>query len=89
MGLVPVTCPDDPMRARHTAAILRLLGQEGLIAPTPNALVDRVVELAHDPDLRASISRKLSTAAKVIYEDQSIVHHLQDHIRRAVFSDSP
>lgn len=89
MGLVPVTCPGDTMRARHTAAILRLLEQEGLIASTPNALVDRVVELAGDPDLRASISRKLSTAAKVIYEDQTIVHHLQDHIRRAVFSDSP
>ena len=84
MGLVPVTCPGDVMRARHTAAILRELGVDETIAETPEARTEIAVRLGLDPAWRASLQARLRTALPSLYEDHRGVEALERTLSDAV-----
>ena len=49
-GTPVLTCPGTTMRSRHTAAMLRLVGCDDLVAPTPDAMLDRAAALLEDAD---------------------------------------
>lgn len=84
MGLVPVTCPGEVMRARHTAAILRAVGVTETIAETPESRTEIAVRLGLDPAWRASLQARLRAALPTIYEDNRGVEALERTLSDAV-----
>ena len=75
-GLVPVTVAGPMMRQRHTAAILRKLGMEELIAPDHAAWVDKAVELARRPSKRRELGLQLADRLPDLWEDAAVVEAL-------------
>ena len=68
-----VTLPGALMRARHTAAILRRIGQERLIAADVDDYVRLVVELGADPARRAALRAEIAARKHLLYEDLEVV----------------
>jgi CRISPR-associated protein Csy1 len=60
-GVPVVTCPGELMRGRQSAAMLRALGADALIAAAPEDLAARAVALAHDRARRDAIGARLRT----------------------------
>ncbi len=58
-GLPVVTCPGPFMRGRQSAAMLRALDCAGLIARTPEELVQIAVSVARDSQLRAEFVARI------------------------------
>jgi predicted O-linked N-acetylglucosamine transferase (SPINDLY family) len=59
-GLLPITCEGVMMRQRHTAAILRELHLEELVAPDMESYVELAARLGNHSDWRQSIRQSLA-----------------------------
>ena len=58
-GLPVVTCPGAFMRSRQSAAMLRMLGCEELIATSPESLAEIAVSIAHDTQRRDDVVARI------------------------------
>lgn len=68
-GLPLATCQGRLMRGRQSAAMLSQLGlAEHLVAPDRDALMQRAGDLLRDPDLRRSLSTRITSALPSLFE---------------------
>ncbi|HXW23412.1 MAG TPA: tetratricopeptide repeat protein, partial [Xanthobacteraceae bacterium] len=79
-----VTWPGPLMRARHCAAILRMLGVAETIAASLDDYVAVAVRLARDPAWRAAIRADIAANRPRLYADRLPVRALEDFIDKAV-----
>jgi predicted O-linked N-acetylglucosamine transferase (SPINDLY family) len=77
-GTPVITCPGAFMRSRHTAAILRMIGCEGMIARVPDEYVRMAIELAKDREKRIKLRTLVEKAISRVYGDAECVRALQD-----------
>lgn len=68
VGLPVLTVPGRFMRGRQSAAMLRLLGADELIAPDRDALLALARRFAREPELRTAWRRRIAQAAGALYE---------------------
>jgi predicted O-linked N-acetylglucosamine transferase (SPINDLY family) len=75
---LPMVAMEAPMmRGRHTAAMLKLMGLERLIARDMDGYVATALGLAADPALRERVSAQIATRKAVLYGDDSCVRALE------------
>jgi protein O-GlcNAc transferase len=79
-----VTWPGPFMRARHCAAILRMLGVTDTIAASADDYVAIAVRLARDPAWRADLRARMGKNRTRLFADPAPVRALEDFIERAV-----
>lgn len=79
-----VTWPGPLMRARHCAAILRMLGVTETIAASLDDYVDIAVRLARDPALRAALRERMAASRPRLYADPAPVRALEAFIEGIV-----
>ncbi|HVF34757.1 MAG TPA: tetratricopeptide repeat protein [Candidatus Saccharimonadia bacterium] len=72
-GTPLVTLPGDTMRSRHSAAILRLLGLDELVARDAGAYVATAAAIAAEPDRRGALAAAIAGRSDTLYGDPSIV----------------
>ncbi len=75
-----VTMPGASMRSRHTAAMLRVLELDQLVAGDIDEYVSIAVELGRSTDFRAEIRAKIRERKHRLYEDQSVVSALAEFL---------
>jgi len=79
-----VTLAGDSMRARHSYAILRMMGITETIAPDLDGYVRLAVELALDPERRAALGARIAERKQRAYRDLECVRGLEAFLERAV-----
>jgi len=75
-----VTLPGASMRSRHTAAMLRVLELDQLVARDLDEYVSIAVELGRSKDFRDEIRGKIRERKHRLYEDQSVVTALAEFL---------
>jgi predicted O-linked N-acetylglucosamine transferase (SPINDLY family) len=83
-GLLPVALEGPRMRMRHTAAILRTLGLDELIAGDPDGLVATAAALAGDRERHTALRERMIAAAPGLWEDARPVRALEAWLCEAV-----
>ncbi len=83
-GLPVVTLPGNLMRGRHSAAILRMIGLDDLIAGSTDEYVAIAVALGRDPILRAAMSRRIAAGRAAIEQDRRPARGLEAYLLAAV-----
>jgi predicted O-linked N-acetylglucosamine transferase (SPINDLY family) len=86
-GLPVVTCPGEFMRSRQSAAMLRMLGCEELIAASPERLAEIAVSIAHDPKRRDDVVARIRSNLKALVGSEDAVRALDTLLRELV--DAP
>ena len=76
------------MRARHTAAILRVMGLTETIAGNVQEYVAIAARLAADAEWRASLSQLIGERTERIYRDRACIAALEDFLDTATRSDA-
>ena len=79
-----VTLPGELMRARHTMAILQMMGIEETIAQDKDEYVQIAVRLGQDANYRQQISRQIALNKHKLYEDLKPVRALEDFLLQVV-----
>jgi len=79
-----VTWPGPFMRARHCAAILRMLGVTDTIAASPDDYVAIAVRLARDPEWRAGLRARMAGNRPRLYADRAPVRALEAFVESVV-----
>ena len=75
-----VTMPGDSMRSRHTAAMLRILELDQLVARNIDEYVSIAVELGRSKDFRAEVRGKIRERKHRLYKDRSTVSALAEFL---------
>jgi predicted O-linked N-acetylglucosamine transferase (SPINDLY family) len=78
-----VTLPGEFARARHTAAVLEMIGVTDTIAASLDQYVEMAVRLARDPAWRDQIKTKMRERKARIYRDRSAIRALEEFLDRA------
>ena len=82
---LPIVAMDAPlMRGRHTAAMLKLMGLERLVARDLDDYVATALGLAADPDLRGRIKAQIAARKGALYGDVACVRALEDFLVGAI-----
>ncbi len=82
---LPMVAMDAPlMRGRHTAAILKRMGLERLVARDLDGYVATALGLAADPQLRGRIKTQIADRKGALYGDQACVRALEDFLAGAI-----
>lgn len=79
-----VTLPGATMRARHSLAILNMMGVTDTIATDIDNYVAIAARLAHEPEVRRALSRRIAENKHKVYRDRACITALEDLIERAV-----
>lgn len=74
------------MRGRHTAAMLRVMGLDQLIATSVDDFVATAVRLGTSPEARAEIRAAIAERKHRLYRDDRSVRALEDFIEAAIRS---
>jgi len=82
MGLPVVTCPGEVMRARHSAAMLTMMGLEDTLAGSLDRYVEIATRLGLDPAWRAAVTEKTRARGAVIYDDETPIRDLEAFLTR-------
>jgi len=77
VGTPVVTMPAAFQRGRHTQAMLRKMGIEGLIVADAQAYIDQAVRLANDRDYRNEVSGMIRDRSQVLFEDAAVVREFE------------
>jgi predicted O-linked N-acetylglucosamine transferase (SPINDLY family) len=77
LGTPLVTLEGDRMRGRQSAAMLRMLGVDELIAKDANGYVDLAVGLAGDRTRRDELRRRLLATQERLFADARIMPALE------------
>jgi CRISPR-associated protein Csy1 len=83
-GLPVVTCPGEFMRSRQSAAMLRMLGCEELIATSPESLAEVAVSIAHDPKRRDDVVARIRGNLASLVNSDAALHALDTALRELV-----
>ncbi len=83
-GLPVVTTPGALMRARHSAAILRMMGVTETIGETVDDYVRIAVRLAKDDAFRLHVREKMSLNKHRVFRDTVCIAGLEEFLTRAV-----
>lgn len=82
---VPVVCADGPsMRARHSAAMLRMMGLGDWVQADAGGVVDLAVRLGSDEGLRGSLAAEMRARAPLLHRDPAPVRALEEFLERVV-----
>ncbi len=76
VGLPVVTRPGAFMRGRQSAAMLRRLGLDDLIADTDEALVRQALAVAREPGARAAIAERIERQRSALFDDEAPLESL-------------
>ena len=79
-----VTLPGDLMRARHTMAMLKMMGIEETIASSKEDYVKIAIRLGQNPEYRRCISQQIAENQYKLYCDLESVRSLEDFLQNAV-----
>lgn len=82
-GIPVVTTPGKYARGRQTAAMLWRIGLDSQVSPTPDAYVERAVQLGSNAALRQVASAEILENADKLFDDLGCVRALEDHLLRA------
>jgi predicted O-linked N-acetylglucosamine transferase (SPINDLY family) len=77
LGTPVVTMPAAFQRGRHTQAMLRKMGTEGLIVADAPAYIDQAVRIANDRDYRNEVSGIIRDRSHVLFEDAAVVREFE------------
>ena len=81
----PIVAMDAPlMRGRHTAAMLKLMGLDRLVARDLDDYVATALGLAADAGLRARIKAQMAARKAILYGDEACVRALETFLARAI-----
>lgn len=80
-GLPVITCPGRYMRARQSAAMLRLLGLDELIVPEPADLARSAVALANDRPRRDAIAACIHARLPALFDATGVAQALTAHVQ--------
>lgn len=83
LGALLLTLPGQFMRARHTAAILKLMQMDELIVDSVDAYIARAIEFGHDPELRRRLKQKTQDALPLLYQDPGLAPALNAFYEKA------
>jgi protein O-GlcNAc transferase len=72
-----VTLPEPFMRARHCAAILRMMGIDETIAESVDDFVSIAARLAKDMEARQALSQKTAERKHLLYRDRTCISALE------------
>jgi protein O-GlcNAc transferase len=78
-----VTLPGALMRARQSAAMLKLLGLQNLVAKDIDDYVRIATRLCSDPEWRADASRRMRDRGASLLDDAAPIHALEAFFLRA------
>ena len=82
---LPIVAMDAPlMRGRHTAAMLKLMGLERLVARDLDGYVATALGLAADPGLRGRIKAQIAARKGALYGEEACVRALEDFLAGAI-----
>ncbi len=87
-GLPIVTLSGEFMRARHSAAILQMMGVTETIAASIEDYAAIAVRLANNPAQRLALRERMKANAHKVYRDRACIAALEDFLERAVRSPS-
>ncbi len=76
-----VTLPGTLMRGRQTAALLRLIGLDELIAAAPDDYVRIATRLGREPAWRAAIRARIGARKAELFEDRGAIEALAQFLR--------
>lgn len=88
MGLPVVTWPGAMMRARHSAAMLQVMGVRDTVAASADEYVAIAARLATDSEWRAAITAAMAENSPRIYDDLAPIRALEDFLIKACRGDS-
>ncbi len=83
-GLPIVTLSGEFMRARHSAAILQMMGITETIAASVEDYVAIAVRLANEPAERLALRERMKENAHKVYRDRACIAALEDFLERSV-----
>jgi predicted O-linked N-acetylglucosamine transferase (SPINDLY family) len=83
-GALVVTLPGATMRSRHTYGFYRKMRFTETVVATPEAYVERAVEIATDAALRARLRSEQAERAGTLYEDRAAVAQIEAFFERAI-----
>src|SRR6516164_466696 len=75
-----VTLRGDLMRARHSAAILDMMGMTATVCESIEEYVELAVGLARDLVRRAEVKRMIAASKRAIYRDRSCIAALEEFL---------
>ncbi len=82
---LPIVTVEGPlMRGRHTAAMLKVMGLERLIARDLDGYVATALGLGADPGLRQRIKAEIAARKARLYRDETCVRALEDMLLAAL-----
>jgi protein O-GlcNAc transferase len=77
-----VTMQGSLMRGRHSAAILRVIGNTETITNNVDDFVTTAARLANHPDERNALSRKIASSKRHLYRDRECIEALEEFLDR-------
>jgi protein O-GlcNAc transferase len=83
-GLPMVTLPGALMRGRQSAAMLRLLGLDELVASDSREYVEKAVAIGGDRDRRAALAQRIGAARPALFDRDEPIRALEDFLERAI-----
>ena len=83
-GLPLVTLPGGFMRGRQSAAMLRLIGVDDLVAADRGDYIDKAVKIAADRELRASLAARIQEGLPTLFNRDEPIRELENFLERAV-----
>jgi protein O-GlcNAc transferase len=84
-----VTMTGTLMRARHTTAILKMIGVYETITETLEGYIATAVLLARDLSMRSAIKERMATRKHRAYRDRSCITALEDFLDRVARPQGP
>lgn len=81
-GTPVVTYPGRFMRARQTAAMLRMMEMDELIVDSADALVARAVAIARDRDRNAALRGEIAERRGVLFDQEAPIEAFSDALLR-------
>jgi predicted O-linked N-acetylglucosamine transferase (SPINDLY family) len=78
-----VTLPGAFMRGRQSAAMLRAMGLDELVAPDAAAYVETAVRLGRDAEGRKTLSQRIAENRGALFERDEPVRAFEDFLARA------
>ncbi|HAX78019.1 MAG TPA: hypothetical protein DCY88_19905 [Cyanobacteria bacterium UBA11372] len=82
---IPVmTLPGDLMRARHTMAILKMMGISEMIVSSKEEYIKLAARLGQNPEYRQYISQQIAANQYKLYCDRESVRYLEAFLENAV-----
>jgi len=83
-GLPAVTCRGETMRARHTAAMMEMIGLSECVADTVDDYVTLAARMGTDAGWRSGVAGKVVARRHRAYDDRACIEGLEAFLLRAV-----